>query len=50
MQENKDITIEQLATLCAVSAKTVKRDIAKLKDDGRTERVGSLKSGYWIVK
>ena len=50
MKENRDVTIEQLAQLCDVSSKTVKRDIAKLKDEGRVERVGSLKSGYWEVR
>ncbi len=50
IQENKDVTIEQIAQLCDVSSKTIKRDISKLKDDGRVERVGSLKSGYWEIK
>jgi len=49
IQENRDITIDQLAQYFSVSAKTIKRDIAKLKDDGRVKRVGSLKSGYWEV-
>ena len=50
IQENKDVTIEQLAQLCDVSAKTIKRDISRLKDDGKLERVGSLKAGYWEIK
>ena len=50
MQENSAITIEQLAHACDVSDKTIKRDIAKLKEEGRVERVGSLKSGNWNVK
>lgn len=50
MKENRDVTIEQLAQLCDVSSKTVNRDIAKLKDEGRVERVGSLKSGHWEVR
>ena len=50
MQENSAITIEQLAQACGVSDKTIKRDIAKLKEEGRVERVGSLKSGQWNVK
>jgi len=50
MQENSAITIEQLAHACEVSDKTIKRDIAKLKEEGRIERVGSLKSGEWRVK
>jgi len=50
MQGNSTITIEQLAHACDVSDKTIKRDIAKLKEEGRVERVGSLKSGRWNVK
>ena len=50
MQENSAVTIEQLAHACDVSNKTIKRDIAKLKEEGRVERVGSLKSGHWNVK
>lgn len=50
MKENRDVTIERLAQLCDVSSKTIKRDIAKLKDEGRVERVGSLKSGHWEVR
>ena len=49
IQEDKNITIEQLASLCEVSSKTIKRDISKLKNDGRLQRVGSLKSGYWEI-
>ena len=47
--QNKEITIAQLALQCEVSDKTIKRDIAKLKDEGRVRRHGSLKSGYWVV-
>jgi len=46
---NKDITIEQLALECKVNSKTIKRDIAKLKKDGKLQRIGSLKSGYWEI-
>ena len=47
--ENSGITIEQLAQVCGVSDKTIKRDIAKLKEEGRLVRKGSLKSGYWEI-
>lgn len=50
IQENKDVTIDQLALVCGVSSKTIKRDIAKLKDEGKLVRVGSLKSGHWEIK
>ena len=47
--KEKDITSAQIAQMLNVSDKTVKRDIAKLKELGRLKRVGSLKSGYWEV-
>ncbi|PHS56954.1 MAG: cell filamentation protein Fic [Sulfurimonas sp.] len=45
--ENSSITIEQLAQMCKVSDKTIKRDITKLKEQGLLKRQGSLKSGSW---
>jgi len=39
IKENKDITIDQLAHACNVSSKTIKRDIAKLKEDGKLKKV-----------
>jgi len=50
MANNSSITIEQLAQMCEVSDKTIKRDIAKLKEQGLIERQGSLKSGVWVIK
>ena len=50
IEADKEITIAQLAELCKVSSKTIKRDIALLKNENRLERVGSLKSGHWLVK
>ncbi len=49
MAENSSITIEQLAQVCKVSDKTIKRDIAKLKEECLVKRQGSLKSGYWEI-
>lgn len=47
--ENSSITIEQLAQICEVSDKTIKRDMSKLKEKGSVERQGSLKSGHWVL-
>jgi len=47
--ENRDITIAELANMLKVSDKTIKRDIAKLKEQNRLTRVGSLKSGHWEI-
>lgn len=49
INENKFITAESLATACAVSDKTIKRDIVFLKNKNILKRMGSKKSGYWKV-
>ncbi len=46
---NKKVTIARLSLRCEVSDKTFKRNISKLKEQGRVKRVGSLKSGSWEV-
>ncbi len=47
--KDKSVTIEKMAKICGVSTKTIKRDIAKLKEQNRIKRVGSLKAGYWEI-
>ncbi len=49
ISENRDITIAELSVLLEVTDKTIKRDIAKLKEQNRLIRVGSLKSGHWEI-
>ncbi len=49
MKKDKSITALELADKLGVTDKTIKRDIAKLKDEKRVVRVGSLKSGHWEV-
>jgi len=49
IQDDSSVTIEQLAHVCGVSDKTIKRDIAKLKENGALEHEGSLKSGHWKI-
>ena len=49
MKKDKNITALELADKLGVTDKTIKRDIAKLKDENRVVRVGSLKSGYWEI-
>ena len=50
IKKNRNITIAELANILNVSDKTIKRDIAKLKQENKIARVGSLKSGYWEIK
>ncbi len=49
MKKDKNITALELADKLGVTDKTIKRDIAKLKDEKRVVRVGSFKSGYWEI-
>jgi len=49
IQKDKNITILQLANILNVTDKTIKRDIAKLKNENKIARVGSLKSGHWEI-
>lgn len=49
INKNRNITILELSVQLDVTDKTIKRDIAKLKNENRLKRVGSLKSGHWEV-
>jgi predicted HTH transcriptional regulator len=46
---NNRITTTEIAVLLKVSNKTVKRDIAKLKEQGAIKRIGKEKGGHWEV-
>jgi predicted HTH transcriptional regulator len=47
--QNKYSTREQLADASNVSVETIKRDLRKLREQGRLKRIGSDKTGYWEV-
>jgi len=49
IKQDPKITLSKIASICNVSEKTIKRDIAKLKQEDKIKRVGSLKSGYWEI-
>ncbi len=46
---NTNITTTQMADVFNVSERTIKRDIASLKDNGFLARIGSDKSGNWEI-
>jgi Fic family protein len=50
IKKDKNITIIELANKLSVTDKTIKRDMEKLKNSNRIQRIGSQKSGYWEVK
>ena len=47
--DDKDLSRERLCEKTGLSDATAKREIAFLKKTGYLERVGSLKTGHWIV-
>jgi len=47
---NPSLSAGELAVIFSVTDKTIKRDFAALKEDGRIKRVGSFKTGHWEVK
>ena len=47
--EEKNLSRERLCEKTGLSDATAKREIAFLKKAGYLERVGSLKTGHWIV-
>ena len=44
------LTQEELAEKIGISAKAIEKHLANLKADGRIERIGPAKGGYWKVK
>ena len=50
MRDNSQITISELSKIIGMSNSGIKKNIAKLKEDGVIERIGSDKSGSWKVK
>ena len=46
---NPNLTAEELAAAFSVAEKTIKRDFAALKGEGRIRRIGPDKTGHWEV-
>ena len=49
MRENASITTEQLGEALGITKRAVLKQIEKLKDQGRLQRVGSARGGHWEV-
>jgi len=49
IKENTNISVKDLASKYDVNEKTIKRDIEKLKQNGKITRVGSARSGHWEI-
>lgn len=50
MKTNPFVTVDEVAELLGVSRRTVLREIARLREEGRIMRVGSDKTGHGVVK
>ena len=50
IRSNPSITQKDIARLLSVSAVTVKRTLAEMQKRGVVARVGSNRSGKWLVK
>ena len=50
MKTDPFVTADEVAELLGVSRRTVLREIARLREEGRITRVGSDKTGHGVVK
>jgi len=49
MQGDKNITIPEIAKQIGITERMIKKQISKLKAEGKIKRVGPDKGGYWEV-
>jgi len=47
--KDSHITGKELAEILSISLRGIEKQLAKLKANGRLERVGSAKSGHWKI-
>ncbi|MBU4269164.1 MAG: winged helix-turn-helix transcriptional regulator [Acidobacteria bacterium] len=50
LRENPKITRDEIASMLGKSPNTIKEHLARLKAEGRLERIGSDREGYWKAK
>ncbi len=49
IKSSADITIIQMSEAINISLRTLKRDLAELQKHGIIQRIGSDKTGHWVV-
>ena len=49
MKDNENITIAELTEAIGVSSRSIERNIDKLKQEGKINRIGADKGGYWQI-
>jgi predicted HTH transcriptional regulator len=50
LKENPTATIKTLSEVLTLSTRAIEKQIAKLKTEGKLERIGSARKGHWEVK
>jgi len=50
IRQDRNLTLDQIAELTKLSKRTVSREMKTLQDSDVIQRVGSPKTGYWIIK
>ena len=50
IEANNFITISELAEFLGVTTRTIERKIKKLQSENKIRRVGSDKTGHWILR
>jgi len=49
MKDNENITIAELTEAIGVSSRSIERNIDKLKQEEKINRIGADKGGYWQI-
>jgi ATP-dependent DNA helicase RecG len=49
IQQDNKITAIEISERLKISLSTVRRKIKNLRNNGKTERMGSDKTGYWEI-
>lgn len=49
IQSDKSTSIRAMADACGVNAKTIQRELNKLKQEGIITKVGNTRAAYWLV-
>lgn len=50
VKKNPKITANQLSSALGITQRAVEKQLASLKEQGKIERIGSKRAGYWEVK
>lgn len=49
IERNNSITISELAKRIGLTTRAIEKQIDKLRKDNRIARIGSRKSGHWLI-